>query len=119
MEIVKLADLIYRKIGLLSKGREILKQRAIDKAKASSEYDKALSLTIIKLKNGEPMELEGNTIESPPATIMEKIAKGICWNEKLSMDKSEALYKAAVTNMNAITTEICALQSLLRFLEEK
>jgi len=119
MELIKLADLIYKKIEQLAQGRDLLKQRAIDKATAISSYDKVLALTIIKLKNGQMLDIDGEQIESPQATIMEKIAKGIIWKDKLEAEKAEAMYKAAVTNMNALTTEINALQSLLRYLEEK
>lgn len=119
MELIKIADLIHNKINLLSKGRGIVRSRAIKKAQTSSQYDKELALTIIRLKNGERLELEGKTIENPPATLSEKIAKGIVWENKLEAEKAEALYKAAITNMNSLTTEVNALQSLLRYLEEK
>ena len=117
-ELIKIASLIQAKITLLSKGRTIIKERAIEKARSSSKYDKELALTIIRLKNGEKLELEGKTIENPVATISEKISKGIVWKEKLAMDEAEALYKASITNMNSLTTEVNALQSLLRIMDE-
>jgi hypothetical protein len=117
-ELFKISELISKKVKGLAKGREILKKRAEDKANKGAEYDKELALMMIKLKNGEKIELDGQTIESPPATILEKIAKGVVWRAKLEAEKAEALYKAAVTNMNAINTEISALQTLLRYEEE-
>ena len=117
-ELIKIASLIQAKITLLAKGRTIIKERAIEKARSSSKYDKELALTIIRLKNGEKLELEDKTIENPVATISEKIAKGIVWEFKLENEKAEALYKASITNMNSLTTEVNALQSLLRIMDE-
>ena len=111
--------MIHEKIAQLSSGRAVLKKRGEEKAIRTADYDKAMALTLVKLKNGESLSIEAYDIQKPPATIMEKIAKGVCWLQKLEMDKADAMYKAALTNMNALTTEINALQSLLRWMDEK
>ena len=119
MELTKISKLIYTKIEQLEAGRKTLKERGESKSLATAEYEKKLAITIIRLKNGESLDIEAYKIENPPATLTEKIAKGICWNEKLEMDKSEALYKAALVNMQSFTAALSALQSILKYSEEK
>jgi len=118
MEIKQIADRIEEKIKLLAKIRGVIKSRAEDKAKSSAGYDKKIAITIMSLQAGKEVELEGEKIQSPPATITEKIAKGVCWEEKLEMDKAEALYKCAISNINSVSSELNGLQSIFRWLDE-
>ena len=68
METQKTADQIDKKIALLEEGRATILKSAEAKAKTIGQYDKKLAIVLIKLKNGESLSLEGNTIEKPPAT---------------------------------------------------
>lgn len=119
MDIIKISDEIYKKVKLLEKIRGVIKERAEGKAGAAAEYDKVLALTIMKLQAGKEIELEGEKIQNPAATITEKIAKGVCWKEKLEMDKAEALYKCAISNISSVESEMNGLQSVFRHLSEK
>jgi len=119
MEIVKIANKIVEKIGTLEMGRDLLKDKATDKAETIATYEKALAVTIIRLKNGAEFEIDGHKVKNPLATIMEKIAKGICYQEKLDMELAEASYKNAIVGMAAIQAELNGYQSIFKHLEEK
>lgn len=112
MDIIDTAKSIQRKIALLEKGRDILKERSEEKAKSMAEYDRVIALTIIKLKNGQVFELDGEKVQNPPSTLIEKLAKGICWKEKLAMERGEAEYKNAIVGMDAIKAEMNGYQSI-------
>ena len=49
---------------------------------------------------------------------MDKLARGICWQHKLEMEKAEALYKSAITNLDATMAQLSAYQSMNRYLDK-
>ena len=114
MDVIEVSGLIYDKVKLLEKMRVEIRQRAEAKAEAGAAYDRIMAVTLLQLKNGKVFELEGEVVsgEKMAANILEKIAKGICWQEQLAADKSEALYKALISNIDAVQTEVNALQSI-------
>lgn len=118
MEAFTVALKIEQRIKLIAKKRVEIEPAAIKKAEAVSAYDKAVALTIMRLKNGQPVELDGVGIISPPATVLDKIARGVCWRERLEADKAEGLYKAVVSELNAIEAELNGYQSIYRHLDE-
>lgn len=118
MDLVSISKKIVEKISTLELGRGLLKEKATEKAETISNYEKVMAVTIIKLKNGVEFELDGNTVKSPLATIMEKIAKGICYQEKLDMELAEASYKNAIVGMAAIQAELNGYQSIFKHLEQ-
>ncbi len=119
MELVKISTLIEAKIKLLEAGRKELKTRAETKATTIAEYDKAIALTIIQLKNGMEVKWENEVIKNPLASITEKIARGVCYKEKLAMEQAEAFYKNAIVGLSCIQAEMNGLQSINRHLDEK
>lgn len=119
MEIIQVAKKIEEKIKTLELGRNILKEYAENKAQTISNYEKEIAKILIGLKNGREYELDGEKIEKPPASIMEKIARGICFQEKLNMELSEAQYKNAIVGMSAIQAELNGYQSIFRHLEHE
>lgn len=118
MNTIDIANEIMKKIKQIDDIRAEIKQRGANKAKSESDYDKAVALTIIRLRNGVSMQLEGQTIQNPPVSNIDKIAKGICWQEKLAMEEAVALYKSAVTNLDAIQSQLNAYQSVNRHLDK-
>ena len=78
------------------------------------DYKKKMAVTLIKLKNGVEMELDGEKIENPPATIMIKIAEGICAEEGMAMGVAANSWRLSLENLKNIQTQITALQSLLK-----
>ena len=119
MDIINISNEIEKKIKLLEKMRVEIKERAENKAKTIAEYDKQLAVTIIKLKNNNIGEWEGEELIKLPATIIEKTAKGICWQARLDMEKADALYKSLISNINSVQAELNGYQSINRHLSEK
>ena len=108
------AKLIEEKINLLEEGRRRLETDAFARAEQSALYDKALAKIIIRLKNGDMIEFDGEKIQNPPATILEKIAKGICFQERLNADLAEATYKNTLVKIETIQAQLNAYQSLYK-----
>ena len=107
MELTKVSEKIEEKIKLLEVGREQLKERAKNKAVTMAEYDKQLSKSILKLK-----------MEGHPATLIEKLAKGECFQYLLDKELAEAMYKNAITGLSTIGSELNGWQSLNRYQTE-
>lgn len=121
LDVKKVADLIEEKIKLLVKGRFQLEERAKYKAEALSNYDRKLAIVIIKLRNGEPISIdqkEDTIVKNPPATLIEKIARGVCWEEKLAMELADAEYKLTIEKLKAVESELNGYQSINRYLEK-
>lgn len=116
--MLDVSEKIQEKIKLLEAMQVEIKKRAEDKSIKNAEYEKKLAITIIKLKNGEAMTIENETIQNPQATIIEKIARGICWQEKLEADKSEAMYKALISNIDCTMATLNGWQSINRYLDK-
>lgn len=120
MEIIKIAEEIQSKISGLAKCRNELKAKGDAKAKAIADYDRALAIRIIQLKNGKEFEMgDGEKITTPPVTLIEKIAKGLCFQERLNLEIAENDYKSLITFIDCLQTEINALQSLNRYLDNR
>lgn len=118
MQVLDVALKIQKKIELLEKARGTLEGLAADKALTAALYEKDVAVAILKLRNGKPFELEGETIKDPPATIIEKVARGICWESRLRMDQAEANYKLAIVKMDSVQAELNGWQSVNRFLDK-
>ena len=118
MEVIEISQKIVEKIALLEKGREQLKDRAKRKAQTTANYEKDLAITIIKLRNNAIKTWEEYSCENLPVTLIEKIAKGICYQSKLNMEQSEAEYKNAIVGLNTIQAELNGYQSMNRHLQE-
>lgn len=120
MEIVKIADEIQNKIAGLADCRNKLKTKGDAKARAIADYDRALAIKMIQLKNGKEFEMgDGEKIVSPPVTLIEKIAKGLCYQERLNLEVAENDYKSLNTFIDCLQTEINALMSINKHLDNK
>ena len=117
MHITTLTELIENKMKQLGKGRAELSRRANEKATSLGEYEKKIGITTMQLRNGVTMNLEGIEIVNPPATSIDKIARGICYKEKITAELREAEYKNAIVGMSALQAELSALQSIFRYQE--
>jgi len=96
-EKFQIAKKIQETIDLLeADGDSRLQEAANLRAKTLAEYERAIASTLIRLKNGSAFVVDGETIERPPVSIMEKVAKGVCWQECFAMTKAEAMFKAAL-----------------------
>ena len=118
MDVIEVAKEIESRIKLLGEGRKQILEKARRKSETISNYERKIAIVLIKLKNGEPMGLEGNVVEKCPASIMEKIARGICWEEKLAMEQADAEYKLTIGKMRSIEAELNGFQSIYRHLDK-
>lgn len=116
---IDIADQIELKIRQLDKAQDLLKERSEKRAETSADYDKAVAVVLIGLRNGKSYELNGVAIQDPPASIMEKVARGICWQEKLNMDLAEGQYKSLITGIEMIQSQLMGWQSIYKFQSEK
>lgn len=116
LHIVEIANRIQNRIGLLQQLRAKIDIAASEKAITAANYDKELAITLIKLKNGVMMELDGNKIQDVPATTAEKISKGICFQQKMDMDMADNKYKAIIVKLETIQAELNGYQSINRYL---
>ena len=119
MDLIEIAKRMNHRINALTEAREEIQKLAQAKAQAISAYDKKIAVTIVKLKNGYEMELDGIVVKNPLTTITEKIAKGICFQEKLDMELAEANYKAILSNMQCLQAELNGYQSINKYLKDE
>ena len=109
IDIMKVSKDIESKIVLLEKGREGLEPLARTKATSIGNYDKALQIAVLKLKD------EGKL----PATLIVQVAKGFCHKERADMELADALYKIQIVKMDAVQAELNGYQSIYRHLDER
>ena len=114
---VKVAELIQNKISELDQERPRLFDAAQSKAQAVSEYDKAVAIATLKLRNGTITEFEGEPIKNLPANLIPNIAKGICYKECFLKEAEEGCYKAVLTNIEVLKTQMNGLQSINKYLD--
>ena len=119
MSVIETAKKIESKIHLLEKGRGALQELACNRAIKLGQYDCQIAVTAIKLRNGVTMTLQGETIKDPPATITEKIAKGICWQERVDCEQADTEYKLAIKKLDCVCAELNGYQSINRYLDIK
>lgn len=117
-DVITIARRMNDRIKLLADARASVKALASGKAQAICEYEKKLAITTIRIRNGMEVELDGYHISNPPVSIIEKIAKGICWQEKLKMDTAEGLYKAEIVCMSSLAAELNGLQSINKYIKD-
>lgn len=118
MEVVNVAKRIEDKIHLLEQGRSQLQELAHAKAQTLADYEKQLAITLLRLKNGQELALDGHKARGLAATYMEKVARGMCWQERLAADEAEANYKLTVSKMESVKAELNGYQSIFRHLDE-
>ena len=116
-DLTDIATQILKAKNKLQEMRGVIAERTIRKSNAIALYDKVLATTMVKLRNGLEVEFEGQKILDPPVTIIEKIAKGICWKERLELEQAEGEYKSLITNIETVKAELNGLQSINKHLE--
>ena len=118
MDLIQLNLSIRDKIKEIEEHRKAFRNVIEKKANNNALYDKNLAIAILKLRNGVSFEIEGQKIVNPPVSITEKIAKGICWKDKLEVERADAEYKALFTSIDTLKTEINGLQSIIKHMDE-
>ena len=118
MELLEVADLIQKLIKLIGECRREIEAKGKAKAKAISNYSKKLAIAESVLRNTETYELSGKTYKQPPVSILKDIAKGICCEEEYEKEIAESGYKACISNLEALKSQVNAYQSIFRWLDE-
>ena len=117
MSVSDIAKQIEFKIREIDQIRAEIKNRGREKARTASIYDMEVAKVLVGLENGKEYELDGQKIKDPAKSVMDKLARGICFDYKLEMDVSEAEYKSVISNLEAVKTQVNALQSIYRHLD--
>ncbi len=121
LELIQIAEEIYKKIKEIDKVRAVFKERALERGNALVDYRKKFAIKIIQLKNGKSFDLEGETVNGKglQAILIKDVAKGLCWEERLRYEESEALYHSAKTNVQSLQNALSGLQSINKYMDEK
>lgn len=88
------------------------------KALAIGDYDKAIAIATAKLALGTVKEVQGVAIHGkPPATLIKKLAEGMCSEERVAQEIATNAYKATVTQIQVLEATLNGYQSLFRHLQ--
>jgi len=102
----------------LNQSKQCLEEYSLDRDEKNTDYERKLAITIINLRNGKEYELDGEIIKDIPVSVMEKIAKGICWKEKLEADLSESKYQNLNKQITISIAQLSAWQTIFKTLGE-
>jgi len=88
-------------------------------AKAEAEYDKQMAITLVRLRNGEELDLYGIKIKDPPASTSERIAKGLCSEARYKATLADNALRACQTKLRATMAVLSGRQSQNKYLENE
>lgn len=107
MDVLKVKDCIEKIIADIGHCRRDIETKGNARANAISNYDKQLKIAIVTLRE------EGKF----PITLIEKIAKGVCSDHRLTLELAEVGYKACISNLEALKAQLNGYQSVYRHLD--
>lgn len=107
LNIIQVSGAIQKLIEEIGKCRREIEGKGQARAKAISNYDMRIGIAIVTLKE------EGKF----PATLIEKIAKKLCCEDRYTLEVAESGYKAAICNLEALQAQLNAFQSIFRHLD--
>jgi hypothetical protein len=117
MELTQVAITIENLIKEIGKCRREIEAKGKARAKAILEYDKAIAICMATLRNDEIYMLAGNKYPRPPVSLVEKLAKGICAQQRYNLEIAESGYKACISNLEALKAQLNGYQSIYRHLD--
>lgn len=118
LDIITINQEIFKKISEMDLIMKNIDNLSEEKANAIGNYEKAVSIALIRLSNGEQLSLDGKTIKDPKAAAIDKIARGVCSKEKIAAELAEALYKNAIVKIETLRAEMNGFQSIGRYSQE-
>jgi len=118
MDVIKTAKSILEKIEELEDLKKSIIPLARDRVTKEVCYEKTIGKTLISLKNGGEHKIDGEVVINPPVSIMDKLAKAICWEEKLSMDTAIEKSKANDKIIEIVKAQLNAYQSVNKHLDQ-
>ena len=107
MDLMKCKSIIEKIVAEIGNSRREIETKGNIRAKAISNYDKQLKIAIVTLKE------QGKF----PATLIEKIAKGVCSDHREQLELAEVGYKACISNLQALMAQLNGYQSIYRHLD--
>lgn len=116
-DILTTAQKIEYKTRQIEELADRLEQAGMEKAATSADYDKAISIATLQLRNGVIKEFEGQQVGNLPATLIPIIAKGICYKEAFDKEMGETGYKSLTTKIDAHKAVLNGLQSINRVIQ--
>ena len=115
--IISSRDKIESRISALETERGKIYTLAADKAAAISQYDRLYAIKLLELKNGTIHEWEGRKVGNLAVTMADKVAKGMVWEACMQKELADGLYKACISNLEALKAELNGFQSINKYLE--
>ena len=132
-DITDVSDQITKISGWLTDTVKKLDKVGIDKAVAMTAYDEAIALAEVKLRylKGSKLYLLLKTIPeidnhvllsevesggSIPATLIPKLAAGLCGKQNLNCEMATVAYKAVLVKIEVLQAQLNACQSQFRHL---
>lgn len=106
MELKMISDEIYAVSKRLQKSADAIYKLGNEKAVSERDYRKALMMEILKLRS-----------DGMPATLILDVARGNVSDLMFERDAAEARFKSAIESLEALKSQLSALQSLLKHLE--
>lgn len=107
MELIQITSEIYAVSQRLGEASKKIFSLGKDKAEAERTYRVKLAQELLKLKS------EGMAIG-----LINDVARGHVADYMFERDKSEAIFRAALESMDALKSQLTALQSILRHQQE-
>jgi hypothetical protein len=107
MEITKVKGIIEHIIREIGTSRKEIEAKGLEKAKTIALYD---------LKLGEACETLRNETNLP-ASLIERVARKLCHKEREKMETADVLYKACISNLEALKAQLNGYQSIYKHLD--
>lgn len=105
--IIQVSDAIQKLIAEIGKCRREIDGKGEMRARAIANYDMRIGTAIVTLKE------EGKF----PATLIEKIAKKLCSEDRYAMEVAESGYKAAICNLDCLQCQLMGFQTIYKHLD--
>jgi hypothetical protein len=118
METIQVSTEIREKINTLEEFKDSLSPLLEQKVGAEAAYERQIAITIASLLNGKEYQLDGNSVKNPPNAMLDKLAKGICWEERMEMDRADGDYRNALKIIDITEAQLNGFQSINRHLSE-
>ena len=117
MEPGEVAKKIEARIKRLDELTAQLDDAANTKAVAVGDYDKAIAIATAKLALGTVKEVCGEAVDGKqPATLIKKLAEGMCYEERVTQEIATNGYKALLTKIEVLEATLNGFQSINRHL---
>lgn len=117
MEVLSVQKNIDDRIKRLEDITAELDDAAKKTATAIGEYDKAIAIATAKLALGTVKEVCGVPVNGKqPATLIKKLAEGMCYEERVSQEIAANAYKSLITKIKVLQATLNGKQSIFRHL---